>query len=153
MTGRNQRGSVLLLFPAGFLVVLVLAAVAIDSSIAFLGERELSSAVTAAANDAATKALSDNAFYGRGAVELSDAEVSRVAEERVRAAVDTTRYAGLRVNATVTRPAGPGCRWTLHVEASATVRYLFAPVVPGGPDEARVDASATSHPVREGTTC
>ncbi|MGH9226645.1 MAG: hypothetical protein ACRD2W_23305 [Acidimicrobiales bacterium] len=150
---RADRGSVLLLFPAGVLVVLILAAVAVDSSIAFLGERELSSAVTAAANDAATKALSDNAFYGRGSVELSDSEVARVAEERVRASVDADRYHGLQVNASVQRPAGAACRWTLRVEASATVRYLFATAIPGGPDEARVDATATSHPVQEGAGC
>ena len=150
---RTEQGSVLLLFPVGVLVVLILAAVAVDSSIAFLGERELSSAVTAAANDAATKAVSDNTFYRRGNVELDDAEVERVAEERVRASMDSDRYSGLEVRATVVRPARAGCRWTLHVEAAATVSYLFARIVPGGPDQARVDATATSHPVEERTSC
>ena len=145
----TQRGSVLLLFPAGVLIVLVLAAVAVDSSIAFLGERELSGAVTAAANDAATKALSDSGFYGRGDVELDDGEVERVAEERVRASLDPSRYQGLAVVARVQRPTARSCQWTLHVEASATVRYLFSASLPGGPDEARVDASATSLPVEE----
>jgi hypothetical protein len=140
---------VLLLFPAGVLIVLVLAAVAVDSSIAFLGERELSSAVSAAANDAATKALSDSGFYGRGAVELDDGEVERVAEERVRISLDPSRYHALAVQATVQRPRGGSCQWTLRVEASATVRYLFAPALPGGSDEARVDAAATSVPVEE----
>jgi Flp pilus assembly protein TadG len=149
----NEGGSVLLLFPAGILIVLVLAAMAVDSSIAFLGERELSSAVTAAANDAATKALSDDAFYGSGTVELSDAEVARVAEERVRASLSSGRYQGLQVTASVQRPSGAGCRWTLRVEATATVSYLFAAALPGGPDEAQVGAVATSHPVREGSTC
>jgi hypothetical protein len=149
----GERGSVLLLFPAGILVVLVLAAMAVDSSIAFLGERELSSAVTAAANDAATKALSETAFYRGGAVELSDAEVAQVAEERVRASVDSGRYHGLQVTASVQRPTGVGCRWTLRIEATATVRYLFAAALPGGPDEARVGAVATSQPLREGATC
>ena len=153
MNAARQRGSVLMLFPVGVLAVLVLAAVAVDSSIAFLGERELASAVAAAANDAATKALSDNAFYGRGRVELDDGEVERVAEERVRASVDPSRYAGLQVQARVVRPASAGCRWTLRVEASATVSYLFAKALPGGADEAHVDASATSQPVQEGAGC
>jgi Flp pilus assembly protein TadG len=134
-------------------VVVVLAAIAVDASIAFLGERELSSAVAAAANDAATEGLSNSAFYRRGAVELDAAEVERVAEARVRASVDAGRYHGLAVRATVFRPVGRGCAWSLRVEASATVRYLFAPALPGGPDEAHVDAEATSSPFQQDTTC
>lgn len=150
---RDQRGSVLLLFPVGVLVVLVLAAVAVDSSIAFLGERELAGAVAAAANDAATEAVSNDAFYRRGNVELDDGEVARVAEARVRTSVDGSRYRGLAVRAQVLRPSSGGCAWSLRVEASATVRYVFAPGVPGGPDEAHVDAAATASPFRSDTTC
>jgi len=148
----RERGSVLLLFPAGVLVVLVLAAMAIDSSIAFLGERELSGAVTAAANDAVTQALSDASFYRGGSVDVADGEVARIVEERVRTSLDPDRYHNLSVRAWVERSA-LGCRLTLRVEASATVRYLFAPALPGGPDEARVDASASSHPVQEAVGC
>ncbi|MEW6154271.1 MAG: hypothetical protein AB1673_09835 [Actinomycetota bacterium] len=149
---RRERGSVLLLFPAGVMIVIVLAAVAVDSSIAFLGEREVAAAVAAAANDAATEALADDAFYGRGTVELHDDEVARVAEARVRASLDPGRYRSLQVRAEVVRPPG-GCTWSLRVEASAWVRYLFAPALPGGPDDALVDAATTSRPVQEGASC
>ena len=153
LTGRRDaRGSVLLLFPAGVLVVMVLAAMAVDASIAFLGERELAAAVAAAANDAATEGLSDEAFYEGGRVELDDAEVERVAEQRVRTSVDSDRHAGLEVRATVVRASG-SCEWSLRVEASATVRYLFARALPGGPDEARVDSVATSSPMQEDGRC
>ena len=144
----SERGSVLLLFPAAVLVVIVLAAIAVDASIAFLGEREVAAAVAAAANDAATEAISDEAFYGAGRVELDPAEVARVAEERVRTSLDSRRHEGLAVRATVERTGG-GCGWSLRVEASATVRYLFARALPGGPDEARVESGATSSPVQQ----
>jgi Flp pilus assembly protein TadG len=144
---------VLLLFPVGVLAVLVLAAVAVDSSIAFLGERELAGAVAAAANDAATEAVSDRAFYDRGAVELDGATVEQVAEHRVRTSVDSGRYQDLTVRATVVRPAGSGCAWSLRVEASARVRYVFAGIVPGRPREATVDSTARSRPIQEDTTC
>ena len=153
LNGRGrERGSVLLLFPAGLLAVIVLAAIAVDASIAFLGERELAAAVAAAANDAATEAISDEAFYRAGRVELDAGEVERVAEERVRASLDSGRHRGLEVRASVI-PAAGGCAWSLRVEAAATVRYIFSPAVPGGPDEARVDSAATSSPVQEGGAC
>ena len=50
-----ERGSSLLLFPAGVLIVMVLAAMAVDTSIAFMGQRELANATAAAANDAAAR--------------------------------------------------------------------------------------------------
>jgi uncharacterized membrane protein len=149
----RARGSVLILFPVGFLAVVALAAVAVDSSVAFMGERELSSAVTAAANDAASEAVSNAGFYRRGGVELDDSEVERIAVDRVRHSVDAGMYHGLAVQARVIRPPGGGCAWSLRVEASASVRYVFAPALPGGPDEAHVDAAATASPFQEDTTC
>jgi Flp pilus assembly protein TadG len=142
-----------MLFPAGILAVVVLAAVAVDASVAFLGERELSAAVTAAANDAATEAVSNQAFYQRGSVELDDAQVEQVAVARVRTSVDTSRYQGLTVQAQVIRPRGAGCAWSLRVEASASVRYVFATALPGGPDEAHVSVAATASPEQGNTAC
>jgi hypothetical protein len=150
---RREVGSVLLLFPVGVLAVLVLAAVAVDSAIAFLGERELAGAVAAAANDAATDALSEGAFYGRGTVELDDSEVARVAEERVRTSLSAGRYRDLAVQAWVIRPAGASCSWSLRVEASATVGYVFATAIPGAPGQVTVDAGATSAPRSGGGAC
>lgn len=56
LADRPQRGSVLLLFPAAVLVVIVLAAVAVDLSLAYQSKRRLERIVTAAADDGA-KAL------------------------------------------------------------------------------------------------
>jgi hypothetical protein len=142
-----------MLFPVGILAVLVMAAVAVDATVAFLGERELAGAVSAAANDAAAEAVSNRAFYRGGNVELDDREVERVAVARVRELVDGNRHRGLAVSARVQRPRSGGCAWSLHVEASAWLRYVFAPAVPGGSDEARVDAVATASPYREDMQC
>ena len=142
----------LLLFPAAMLIVMVLAAIAVDVSIAFLGERELGSAVAAAANDAATDALSNQAFYTEGRLELDEQEVARVAEDRVRAALDASRHLDLSVRATVL-PSSGACGWAVSVRASARVRYVFAAALPGGPDEAQVEAEATSSPLQEQVEC
>ena len=152
LRGAGQRGSVLLLFPVAVLAVLVLAAVAVDSAVAFLGEREVAAAVAAAANDSATEAMSEDAFYARGTVELDEGEVARVAEARVRTSLDPARHRGLAVRAWVVRPSG-GCEWSLRVEASARVDYVFAGVVPGAARDVEVAAGATSTPQSDASPC
>src|SRR4051812_17616384 len=134
----RQRGSVLMLFPAGVLVLMVLAAITVDFSIAFLGERELAHATASAANDAAIEGLSNAAFYREGKVRLS-AETDRIATARVLDLVDRTRYHGLDVHVTVT-----DC--LVVVTAEADVDYVFAKAIPGGPDRAHVDATSEARP-------
>lgn len=127
-----ERGSVLLLVPAGVLVLVVLGAVALDFALAFLGQRELSSAAAAAANDVAAAAVSDAAFYGGGAgsVELDLAQAERVATEAVRRRASS----GVEVTAVSVRVDGPhAC-----VEVVGRVAYLFAPVVAGVPTSVEV---------------
>jgi hypothetical protein len=63
---RNERGSMLLLVPAGILVMLVLAAIAIDSAVIFLAEREAESAASAAANDIAALAVEPGVLRDEG---------------------------------------------------------------------------------------
>jgi Flp pilus assembly protein TadG len=142
---------VLLLFPAAVLVVVVLAAVAVDSTIAFLGERELANATAAAANDAAAQAVSDPAFYQGGRIELDPATVERVAVTRVRASLDDGRHHDVEVVARAAPPSAAGCGWTVHVSARARVSYVFAGAVPGGPDSATVDATTVAGPQQEGS--
>jgi hypothetical protein len=62
----GERGSVLVLVPAGFLVLILLGAMAVDAAVAFLGQRQLADTTAGAANDAATAALANAAFYGSG---------------------------------------------------------------------------------------
>jgi hypothetical protein len=60
----------MVLVPAGFLVLLLLAAIAVDSAGGFLAQRQLTDALAAAANDAATAGLDNGAYYATGLLEL-----------------------------------------------------------------------------------
>ncbi|MGH9077594.1 MAG: hypothetical protein ACRDY0_09130 [Acidimicrobiales bacterium] len=74
----GQRGSAVVLVPAGFLVLVVLAAITVDSAVAFLGQRQLNDALSAAANDAAGAAISASRFYQEGQLVLDPARAASV---------------------------------------------------------------------------
>jgi len=137
---------VLLLFPAAVLIVLVLAAITVDSAIAFLAQRELANATAAAANDAASRAVDDQTFYQDDRIELDSYAVEAVAVERVRLAIGEGRHRGLDVRAVASPPVRPGCPWTVRVSASSRVPYVFARALPGGPEEASVRATSVAGP-------
>jgi Flp pilus assembly protein TadG len=142
----RQRGSTLLLFPAALLIMVALAAITVDSAIAFMAQRELLNATAAAANDAATEALSDAAFYTNDRIELSPAAVESVAVDRVFQLVDTSRHAALTVTAEASPPAGAGCSWTVRVRASSRVAELFGRAMPGSDGQVAVHAQSTASP-------
>lgn len=142
----RQRGSTLLLFPAALLIMLVLAAITVDSAIAFMAQRELANATAAAANDAATKALSDRAFYEGDRIELSQSSVESVAVDRVVQLVNPARHLGLTVTAEASPPAGAGCSWTVRVSASSRVEELFGKAMPGSSGQVAVHAQSTAAP-------
>lgn len=135
-----------MLMPAGVLVVLVLAALAVDSAIAFLGERELTDMTAAAANDAATTALRADVFYecGRLEVDPSAAEsiAGAVAAQRTSDAVMVTGVA-VAVDNTEDPPA-------VTVTAEGTVRLLFTPALPWQRRTAPVGARSTAVPASLG---
>jgi Flp pilus assembly protein TadG len=139
---RDARGSSLLLFPAAVLVVIVLGAITVDFTIVFLGERELAGATAAAANDTASRALSNRRFYEHGELVLDAAAARAIATEEVHAALDPARYDNVHVRVDVTD-------LRLIVTASADVDYLFARGVPGAPRRTRVEATATASLVEE----
>ncbi|MGI9022591.1 MAG: hypothetical protein ACR2HV_05065 [Acidimicrobiales bacterium] len=144
--GGRQRGSVLLLFPAAVLIVIVLAAITVDSAIAFLAQREVANAAVAAANDAAGEGVGNRAFYEGGSVDLDPAAVQQLAGERVVAALDPDRFRDLAVDVAVSPPATPGCPPRVRVHVSARVSTLFAAALPGGPQDRAVKATAMAHP-------
>jgi Flp pilus assembly protein TadG len=147
-----ERGSVLLLFPAAVLIMLVLSAITVDTSVAFLGQRELANATAAAANDASGRSVDTRAFYRDDRIELDAVAVEAVAVERVRLALDQSRHRGLDIQVTASPPAEPGCPWTVRVSASARVQYVFAKAIPGGPDEATVRATSVAGPEQADVT-
>ncbi len=148
-----ERGSTLLLFPAALLVMVALAAMTVDSAIAFMAQRELVNATSAAANDAATEALSDSAFYEENRIELSAAAVEAIAVDRVLAVVDTSRHHGLAITAEAVAPVAVGCGWTVRVAASSTVDELFGKAMPGSSGTAAVSARSSAAPRQSPSGC
>ena len=153
MRSRGERGSVLLLFPAAILITVALAAMTVDSAIAFMAQRQLVIATAAAANDAATEALSDDAFYKGNQIELSASAVEAVAVDRVHGLVDERRHHGLSVTASAFPPTGPGCGWTVTVAASSRVDEVFGRAIPGSSGGANVKAVSTARPRQSSGGC
>jgi hypothetical protein len=128
-----------MLMPAAVLVVMVLGAIAVDSARLFLAQRELADAAAAAANDAVTAALSDDAFYRAGGrLELDPVHASRTVDDAVRARAP----AGLAIDPPSVTIAGR----QICVALRATVTPLFAKAVPGAgrPRSVAARAAATA---------
>ncbi len=126
----------LMLVPALVLVLVVLAAIAVDSAAVFLGQRQLGDAAAAAANDAAS-ALSDQSFYRAGTVDLDPTVARRVAD----ASLAAQDHSGVTIDgpAEVQVAGRQVCvSLTGHVEA------IFGRAVPGVPHTTTVHARATA---------
>lgn len=127
-----------MLVPAAVLVLMILGALAVDAALAFLGQRALTNAAAAAANDAAALAVSDAAFYtdARGPLVLDGARAEA-------AAADAVAHAGLRgVEVLDQRVAVRGAHVCVHLVGR--VRFVFSPVVPGVPRTASVHGRAVA---------
>jgi hypothetical protein len=133
--------------------MVALAAMTVDSAIAFLGQRELLNATAAAANDAATEALSDRSFYEGNRVELSASGVEAVAIARIRALVDPARHHDLSVEAEALPPRVAGCAWTVRVSASSHVDQLFGRALPGSTGQFAVHAHSVASPRAASGSC
>jgi len=77
--GIDERGSALLLVPAGILIVIILAAITVDASLAFMAERSAASIASAAANDAASLAIDIDHFRETGEYKI-DPNIAETAE-------------------------------------------------------------------------
>lgn len=135
--GRRARGSVLLLLPAGMLIVVVLAAICVDTAVVLLGEREAGAVADAAANDAATAALDEAAYRANGRFVLDPDRARRVA--RAAAHATSSELHDLTVEVVVVSVDGEPA---VQVTVNATVDTVFAGALPGGP--ARFDVTATA---------
>lgn len=138
----GDLGSALLLVPAGFLVMVILGSIAVDSGAAYLGQRQLSNALTAAANDAATAALENGSFYSKGALTLDPLEADSVVCEAV-AAQTNGDLRHIRLEVAVSGPQ-------VAVRAQALVPAVFGRLVPGlhyYPVAATVRARASEAPL------
>lgn len=134
----RDRGSVLALVPAALLVLLVLAAIAVDSASEYLARRELAAAADAAANDAATFGLDEARFRETGEFVLDPAR----ANEAVRRAL-AVRGSAVVDRAAIEVEVDPD-GGTVTVTLRSSARLVFAPVVPGAPHDVGVIARATA---------
>ena len=149
----RQRGSTLLLFPAALLIMVALAAITVDSAIAFLAQRELANATAAAAHDAAIRGLSEEAFYERDSIELSSDAVEEVAVDRVLQLVNRERHHDLAVRAVASAPAAGCSSWTVRVTASSRVDEIFGRAMPGADGHVAVRAESTASPRQDRENC
>lgn len=113
----------LALVPAAFLVLVLLAALAVDSAVAFQAHEQLHDALIGAANDAVTAGLSQQAFYSDGVVRLDPAAVDAAVCEAL-GAEDLEPFHGLLVGVSVGADS-------VEVTASARVDAVFGRAIPG----------------------
>jgi Flp pilus assembly protein TadG len=132
---RADRGSVLVLVPAGFLVLIILAALAVDTAVYYLGQQQLHDALAAAANDSVAAGLNNGTFYGNGQVALDPAAVDDVACKSI-AAQNLSGLHHLRVSVAVEGNS-------VRLVGEAVVDAVFGKALPGY-GQRTVQASATA---------
>lgn len=130
----RERGSVLALMPAAVLVFIVLGSLAVDASLAFLGERQASNLAAAVANDAATQGIDVVRYYGTGELVIDPVRVRDVADAALaRSGLD--HLEDLTIETDVIGDS-------VVVRVRARVRSLFSRALPGGLEMRDVAASA-----------
>lgn len=131
----QDRGSVLMLVPAGLLIVLIMASIAVDMSLVQLRQRQAHDLAAGAANDAATAAADGGQI--RSGTYTVDAEAAAAVVDRIVAASDLAPEV---VGGPVVRVTGN----VIEVEISLYADYIFAGVVPGASDGVAVTARASA---------
>lgn len=139
LTRRPERGSVLMLMPAGVLIVLTLAAIAVDLSLVFLRQRQASASAADIANDLATAALDVDELRASGTYRI---DAARARELGGRLAEDGTIGDHL-VEVDVEVLGDHEVRVTIVLE----VDYIFAKAIPGADDGTEVRATAVARAV------
>lgn len=123
------------LVPAGFLVLLILAAIAVDSAVAFLGRRQLGDVLASAANDAAGAAVAQGEFYRSGDITIDPARAVTV----VCQTIDAGSGSALHHLSVAVAVAGP----VVGVRGNAMVTEVFGRLLPGVGQQ-QVSAVATA---------
>lgn len=131
----GDRGSALMLLPAGVLVVLVLASIAVDMALVQMRQRQAFDLAASAANDAATAGVDLNSV--RAGTYVLDPAATAASVERSVAASQLAQYLAGAPDVEVTPD-------TVSVTITLTADYLFAGVVPGAADAATVTATASA---------
>jgi uncharacterized membrane protein len=135
----RERGSVLMLMPAAVLVLVILAAICVDSAVMFLGEREAANAADGAAESVAA-ALVDEAWYretGQVRLTCDGPRIADVATASFEARAPTWLDDG-HVEVVDCDDAG------VTVRATAVVGFVFSKAIPGARDRGSVSATASA---------
>lgn len=133
---QTEAGSALILVPAAVLVLVILAAIAVDSAAVFLGQRQLAEAAATAATDAAG-AISAPTFYRTGTITLDPSEAERRATASM--AAEDLHAVKLAGPIRVTVAGRQVC-----VSLTGQVPVIFGRALPGMPRATTVHATATA---------
>ena len=125
MGGHDHRGTTLLMFPAAILVVMILAAIAVDLSKVHLARREAHAALSSVADDAAT--MLDHDAVRRGQLTTLDLERARRFVQRTIA--EHPPHIDGRIVGPVSVQPGPR-PGSVELTATIAVDHLFARAVP-----------------------
>lgn len=121
--------------PVCVLVVLVLAAIAVDMSLLHLRQRQAFDLAGSAANDAVT-AAADQTMLRRGTYRVDPASARAVVE-------DAVAISDLAPNVIATRVVTTDDQ-SVEVSLSVRVDHLFTGVMPGAPNASTVTATASA---------
>lgn len=133
---RRQRGSVLMLMPAGVLVVLLLGAISFDLSLVYVRQRQAAGLAVDLANDLASAALDEAHLRATGAYLLDQDRADAIGAELADRSDLADHLDGL-----VVEVVGPD---TVRVVLTVRVEYVFARAIPGASDGTTVTAQATA---------
>lgn len=136
MTRARQRGSVLMLMPAGALVVILLGAVSFDLSLLFLRQRQAASIAVDVANDLASVAFDEEVFRRDGTFQLDPDRAVDIGTSLIDASDLRGRIEDVEITIT-----GPD---QVQVRITARVDYVFAKAIPGAADGTTVTGRATA---------
>ena len=131
---RRSRGSVLMLMPAAVVVMLLLGAIAVDSAIVYLEQRQAYNIAADAANDAVGAGIDRDLLRTTGAIVYDAGRVRDIAAATVAAAADHD------LTLVDAAPDGAG---GVGVTVEVRVRHLFVPAFGRGSSETlRITARA-----------
>lgn len=120
---RAEDGNTLLLMPAGVLILIVLAAIAVDAAIVFQAQREAGDVAAGLANDAASL-LDEDRFYTAGEIAIDPTRVAALIALRLPQEQDEPL--------TLTcAPSYPGDERTVEIRCTGRTELLFTPALPG----------------------
>ena len=135
---RGQRGSALLLVPAGFLALLVLAALAVDQARILGVRRELLDLSASIAADAVAASLDPAAYPRGGDLDAAEARGRELLPEQLAARGLTGRVSG-----TITVRDGSGGP-SISVALTTSTTSMFARFAPGGWSRTEVRAASSA---------